>query len=135
VLHELLLDERDGQKYLINVELPALCTPRPVTVVTTCHVTSVPNHATCVAVRDCLQDVMPLHCTEARLLRNCRIISALFSCCVVNEGIWAQDWGCRKQHNEEPQGLYCTADTSRAIIATRLRWARHVASVGVKRNA
>jgi hypothetical protein len=43
------------------------------------------------------------------------------------------DW--RKLHNEELHGLYCSPDIVWVITSRRMRWARHVARRGQKRNA
>jgi hypothetical protein len=43
------------------------------------------------------------------------------------------DW--RKLHNEELHNLYSSPNIIRMIKARRMRWARHVARMGAKRNA
>jgi hypothetical protein len=43
--------------------------------------------------------------------------------------------GWRKLHNEELHGLYSSPSIIRVIKARRMRWAGHVARVGVVRNA
>jgi hypothetical protein len=37
---------------------------------------------------------------------------------------------CRKLHNEELHGLYCSPTVVRVIKSIRMRWARHVARMG-----
>ena len=41
----------------------------------------------------------------------------------------------RKIHNEELNGLYSSPNIVRVIKSRRMRWARHVASVGERRGA
>jgi hypothetical protein len=41
----------------------------------------------------------------------------------------------RKLHNEELNGLYSSPNIVRVIKSRRMRWARHVASVGERRGA
>jgi hypothetical protein len=41
----------------------------------------------------------------------------------------------RKLHNEELHNLYCSPSIIRMIKLRRMRWAGHVARMGVKRNA
>jgi hypothetical protein len=43
------------------------------------------------------------------------------------------DW--RKLHNEELHNLYSSPNIIRMIKSRRMRWARHVARMGEKRNA
>jgi hypothetical protein len=43
--------------------------------------------------------------------------------------------GWRKLHNEELHNLYSSPSIIRIIKSRRMRWAEHVARVGVKRNA
>jgi hypothetical protein len=43
------------------------------------------------------------------------------------------DW--RKLHNEELHNWYSSPGTIRIIKSWKMRWARHTASMGVKRNA
>jgi hypothetical protein len=43
------------------------------------------------------------------------------------------DW--RKLHNEELHNLYSSLNITRMIKSRRMRWARHVARMGEKRNA
>jgi hypothetical protein len=43
------------------------------------------------------------------------------------------DW--RKLHNEELHNLYSSPSIIRIIKSRRMRWARHVARMGEKRNA
>jgi hypothetical protein len=43
------------------------------------------------------------------------------------------DW--RKLHNEELHNLYSSPNIIRMIKSRRIRWARHVARMGEKRNA
>jgi hypothetical protein len=43
--------------------------------------------------------------------------------------------GCRKLHNEELHGLYSSPSIIRVIKAMRMRWAGHVACMGVMRGA
>jgi hypothetical protein len=43
--------------------------------------------------------------------------------------------GWRKLHNEELHNLYCSPSIIRIIKSWRMRWAGHVAPIGVKRNA
>jgi hypothetical protein len=45
------------------------------------------------------------------------------------EGHW------RKLHNEELRNLYCSLSIIRIIKSGRMRWARHVARMGYKRNS
>jgi hypothetical protein len=42
---------------------------------------------------------------------------------------------CRKLHNEELCDLYSSPSIIRIIKSRRMRWARHVARMGEKRNA
>jgi hypothetical protein len=42
------------------------------------------------------------------------------------------DWG--KLHNEELHNLYCSPNIIRMIKSRRMRWARHIARKGEKRN-
>jgi hypothetical protein len=42
---------------------------------------------------------------------------------------------CRKLHNEELHDLYSSPSIIKIIKARRMRWARHVARMGDKRNA
>jgi hypothetical protein len=42
--------------------------------------------------------------------------------------------GCRKLHNEELHGLYCSPNIRRMIKSRRMRWAGHV-PLGAMRNA
>jgi hypothetical protein len=44
-----------------------------------------------------------------------------------------REWG--KLHNEELHDLYSSPNIIRIIKARRMRWARHVARMGEKRNA
>jgi hypothetical protein len=44
-----------------------------------------------------------------------------------------RDW--RKLHNEELRNLYSSPNTIRLMKSRRMRWARHVAQMGEKRNA
>ena len=41
----------------------------------------------------------------------------------------------RRLHNEELNDLYCSPHIVRVIKSRRMRWARHVASVGERRGA
>jgi hypothetical protein len=41
----------------------------------------------------------------------------------------------RKLHNEELHNLYSSPNIIKTIKSLRMRWARHVASIGEKRNA
>jgi hypothetical protein len=41
----------------------------------------------------------------------------------------------RKLHNRELQALYCSPDIIRLIKSRSMRWARHVAGMGDKRNS
>jgi hypothetical protein len=41
----------------------------------------------------------------------------------------------RKLHNEELHNLYSSPNIIRTIKSRRMRWARHVARIGEKRNA
>jgi hypothetical protein len=43
------------------------------------------------------------------------------------------DW--RKLHNEELHNLYSSPSVIRMIKSRRMRWTRHVARMGAKRNA
>jgi hypothetical protein len=43
------------------------------------------------------------------------------------------DW--RKMHNKELHNLYSSPNIIRMIKSRRIRWARHVARMGEKRNA
>jgi hypothetical protein len=43
--------------------------------------------------------------------------------------------GWRKLHNEELHNLYSTPSIIRTIKVRRMRWAGHVARMGVRRNA
>jgi hypothetical protein len=43
--------------------------------------------------------------------------------------------GWRKLHNEELHDLYSSPSIIRMIKSSRMRWARHVARIGEKRNA
>jgi hypothetical protein len=43
--------------------------------------------------------------------------------------------GWRKLHNEELHNLYSSPSIIRMIKSRRMRWAEHVARMGVKRNA
>jgi hypothetical protein len=43
--------------------------------------------------------------------------------------------GWRKLHNEELHNLYSLSSVIRKIKSRRMRWAGHVARIGVKRNA
>jgi hypothetical protein len=43
------------------------------------------------------------------------------------------DWG--KLHNEQLRNFYSSPRIFRMIKSTRMRWAGHVARMGVKRNA
>jgi hypothetical protein len=43
--------------------------------------------------------------------------------------------GWRKLHNEVPHSLYSSKSIIRMIKLRRMRWARHVARIGAKRNA
>jgi hypothetical protein len=43
--------------------------------------------------------------------------------------------GWRKLHNEELHNLYSSPSIIRMIKSRRMRWARHVARMGAKRNA
>jgi hypothetical protein len=43
--------------------------------------------------------------------------------------------GWRKLHNEELHNLYCSPGIIRIIKLRRMRWARHVARMGEKRNS
>jgi hypothetical protein len=43
--------------------------------------------------------------------------------------------GWRKLHNEELQNLYCSLSIIRMIKSRRMRWAGHVTSIIMKRNA
>ena len=38
----------------------------------------------------------------------------------------------RKLHNEELNDLYCSSNIVRVIKSRRMRWARHVARMGVR---
>jgi hypothetical protein len=40
----------------------------------------------------------------------------------------------RKLHNEELNDLYCSPNIVRVIKSRRMRWARHVARMGEKRD-
>jgi hypothetical protein len=42
--------------------------------------------------------------------------------------------GWRKLHNEELHNLYCLPNIIRMIKSRRMKWARHVAHMGGKRN-
>jgi hypothetical protein len=44
-----------------------------------------------------------------------------------------RDW--RKLHNEELHNLYCSPSKIRMNKSRRMRWTRHVARIGEKRNA
>jgi hypothetical protein len=64
---------------------------------------------------------MPLHCHlifRASLVKRDEVIG-----------------GWRKLHNEELHNLYCLPSIIRIIKSRRMRWAGHVARMGVKRNA
>ena len=41
---------------------------------------------------------------------------------------------CRKIHNEELNDQYCSPNTIRVIKLRRMRWAGHVARMGVRRG-
>jgi hypothetical protein len=43
--------------------------------------------------------------------------------------------GWRKLHNEELHNLYSSSNIIRMMKSKRMRWARHVARMGEKRNA
>jgi hypothetical protein len=43
--------------------------------------------------------------------------------------------GWRELHNEELRDLYSSPSITRIMKARRMRWARHVARMGEKRNA
>jgi hypothetical protein len=43
--------------------------------------------------------------------------------------------GLRKLHNEDLHNLYSSPSINRIIKSRRMRWARHVARMGEKRNA
>jgi hypothetical protein len=43
-----------------------------------------------------------------------------------------REW--RKVHNEEFNNLYCSHNTVRVIKSRRMRWTRHVASMGERRD-
>jgi hypothetical protein len=43
--------------------------------------------------------------------------------------------GLRKLHNEEFQNLYFSPSAIRLIKSRRMRWAGHVARMGLKKNA
>jgi hypothetical protein len=43
--------------------------------------------------------------------------------------------GWRKVHNEELHNLYSSPNIIRIIKSKRMRWARHVARMGTKKNA
>jgi len=43
--------------------------------------------------------------------------------------------GWRKLHNSELYGLFSSPNTIRLIKPMRIRWARHVARMGEKKNA
>jgi hypothetical protein len=43
--------------------------------------------------------------------------------------------GWRKLHNEEFHNLYTSSRIIRMIKSRRMRWARHVARMGAKKNA
>jgi hypothetical protein len=43
-----------------------------------------------------------------------------------------RDW--RRLHNEELHNLYCSPSVIRMMKSRKMRWAEHVARVGVKRN-
>jgi hypothetical protein len=43
--------------------------------------------------------------------------------------------GSRQLHNEELHNLYSSPNTIRIIKPRRMRWARHAARIGAKRNA
>jgi hypothetical protein len=43
--------------------------------------------------------------------------------------------GWRKLHNEELHNLHCSPSIIRIIRSWRMRWVRHVARMGEKRNA
>jgi hypothetical protein len=42
--------------------------------------------------------------------------------------------GCRKLHNEELNGLYCSTNIVWVIKSRRIRWVGHVARMGEKRR-
>jgi len=44
-----------------------------------------------------------------------------------------EEW--RKLHNEELNDLYCSANIIRVVKSRRMRWAGHVARVGLRRGA
>jgi hypothetical protein len=43
--------------------------------------------------------------------------------------------GLRKLHNEELHNIYSSPNIIRMIKSRRMSWARHVASIGAKKNA
>jgi hypothetical protein len=43
-------------------------------------------------------------------------------------------WERRKLHNEELNNLYCSHNTVRVMISGIIRWARHVARMGERRD-
>jgi hypothetical protein len=42
--------------------------------------------------------------------------------------------GCRKLNNEELHNLYCSPSIIRMIKSRRMRWAEHIARMGVQEN-
>jgi hypothetical protein len=52
------------------------------------------------------------------------------------ENIWTEErWDWRKVHEEELHNLYSLRSIIRMIKSRRMRWAKQVARIGVKRNA